>query len=111
MTRDDNIKFEMGVIMKDNARWAEAQSLPLPIQEDLWQEQKIWRVVHTPNWPEHPYQASHIPLPKDDLRYPVGVVYERIGRYYVNVETTHEGKALIIGKQLIQWEMEKCENK
>jgi hypothetical protein len=111
MTHDDNIKFEMGVARKDDPRWAEAQILPFPDQSELWPEAKIWRVVHTPNWPEHPYQASHIPVHEDDLYRPVGVVYKNIGRYYVNVKTTHEGKALMIGKQLIKWGLEKCENK
>ena len=112
MTQDkiDHIKFEMGVALKDDPKWAEAHSLPFPDQSELWPEEKIWRVVYNTDWPEVPYQAAHIPLPERDLWRPVGVVYEKFGRYYVNVKTTHEGKALIIGKQLIKWELEKCEN-
>lgn len=110
MTNDDNFRFEVGVARKDDPRWAEAQSLPLPSQEDLWQEQKIWRVVHDPNWSPPYYRAVQIEIPERDLYQPVGVVYEMARRLHVNVKTTHEGKALMFGKQLIKWELEEAQD-
>ena len=85
--------------------------MPLPDQSELWPEEKIWRVVHDPNWSPPYYRAVQIQLPERDLYQPLGFVYEMARRYHVNVKTTHEGKALMIGKQLIKWELEKCENK